>query len=809
MIIENRMIESFVISILANLATEGGKIALNKILKSDELETQISQAFDSALNKWTVNTGIKDKEKIWTTKRLNQLLNYLKNPETEKQFEVSTQKLIEYFYLEIQKHETAWHFIQGEHFKTEISKLNSIESHLQKLIDDLKENRLTTDFVVAKLKEHTENQLQKQIATEKYIPKTFIETDELKDYLRYFLYSNFFLPMVQEEASNLDFRHLNRKNSINKKRSFDYCFEAKNVDDAITYLKQKHEELEGFYSNVSYAFTRKIKDCLNSFEYFKYQSLLLTDNAGQGKTNLLCDIVQNLILKREIPTFFLTGYEINSDNIGASIASKILPNDTFTLGEILEALDNYRREDESPILFIIDGINENSNPKEFSNKLESFLESILGNKRIKVLLTCRTEYFENNFKNLLKSSFESKIKHIDGLNNKLDEIHKEQLINAYFHHFNIRIESIRKGVRKQLEDNFLLLRIFSEVNRGKQIISLDNIFKTDLFIQYYKAKVAEINKRLKDNDDFNIKGNIDIKSFIELIASYMINSGEFHNIPIQELIREDCHREIYMRFLDENIILKKDITTNDSIFENSEVVNFTYDEFRDFIIADFLVNKVYPSSVEKFVEFLECNFNEKSPILEGVPLFLYSLCRKNTKAGILDIVKEQPWFDTAFIKVIFNLVDEEITQEDKELIKEFFFKNSKISKRVILELAYNRYDVDSYKNLNINFLFEIFDSLTDEQFEAYVYVLYNEYGNGVEQLVDQLETFLEDFKESYHKLFKYLLYLLPLSYKARSLYIKYFRLYHSINHIKDVLTCNSKNVISNVNKICEYYDIQP
>jgi len=803
------MIESFVISVLANLATEGGKIALNKILKSDELETQISQAFDSALKKWTVNTGIKEKEKIWTTKRLNQLLNYLKNPDDVNQFEDSTLKLIEYFYLEIQKHETAWNFIQGEHFRTEISKLNSIEKHLEKLINDLKEERLTSDFVLEKLKNHTENQLKKQIVTEKYIPRTFIETDELKDYLRYFLCSHFFIPKVFEEASILDFRHLNRINSINKKRCFDYCFEATNIDDAIIYLNQKHEELEGVNSNVSYTFTRKIKNCLNSFEYFKYQSLLLTDNAGQGKTNLLCDIVQNLILKREIPTFFLTGYEINSDNIGASIASKIFPNDTFTLGEILVALDSYQNENEFPILFIIDGINENSNPKDFSKKLELFLESILDNKRIKVLLTCRTEYFENNFKNLLKSSFQNKIKHIDGLNNKLDEVHKEQLINAYFHHFNIRIENIRKDVRKQLEDNFLLLRIFSEVNRDKQIIHLDNIFKTDLFIQYYKAKVIEINKRLKDNDDFNIKGNIDIKSFIELIASYMVNSGEFHNIPIQELIKDDCHQEIYMRFLDENIILKKDITTNDSIFENSEVVNFTYDEFRDFILADYLVNKVYPNSAKEFVRFLGNNFNEKSPILEGVPLFLYSLCRKNSKEGLLDIVKQQPWFDRAFIKVIFSLSDEEITEKDKEFTKELFFKDSKISKRVILELAYKRYDVKSYKNLNINFLFEIFNSLTDEQFESFVYVLYNDYGNDVDRLVEQLETFLDDFKESYHQLFKYLLYLLPLSYRTRSLYIKYYRLYHSINHIKDVLTCKSQNIKGDVNKICDYYDIQP
>ena len=159
-----------------------------------------------------------------------------------------------------------------------------------------------------------------------------------------------------------------------------------------------------------------------------------------------------------------------------------------------------------------------------------------------------------------------------------------------------------------------------------------------------------------------------------------------------------------------------------------------------------MVNKVYPNSAKEVVRFLGNNFNEKSPILEGVPLFLYSLCRKNSKEGLLDIVKQQPWFDRAFIKVIFSLSDEEITEKDKEFTKELFFKDSKISKRVILELAYKRYDVKSYKNLNINFLFEIFNSLTDEQFESFVYVLYNDYGNDVDRLVEKLETFLMTLK---------------------------------------------------------------
>ncbi|HTO16072.1 MAG TPA: hypothetical protein VLZ83_09885 [Edaphocola sp.] len=811
------MIDPFTISVLANLATAGGTLALKKILKSDDLENQITQAFDSSLEKWSKNSDIRRKEGFWSSKRLRQLFKYLENPTLDFEFEKPTQELINYFYLELQKKQIAWNFIQGEQFKIEIKKLNSLE----KLLEELKNQKLQPGTVRKALNNQVYNQLEKQIVTEKYIPQTFIETDELKDNIRYFVTPYTFYPKLFNETLNMNFNHLNRINKINNRQLFSFDFSKyllneedlnistinKKIGEAIFYLNEKHEELEKQSTNLSYAFKRKIESKRKSFEFLSYKVLMLNDNAGQGKTNLLCDLIENITSKREIPTIFLSGYEIDANNISESISKRIFPNDNFTLNEILESIENNIGHEH--LIIIIDGINENPNPSLFSQNLELFIQSLIEKEFVKIILTCRTEYFKNNFENIINSSYHSRIQLIDGLNSRLNEQHKKRLLETYFHFFDIKIDSISEEIEKQLSNNFLLLRIFSEVNKGKHLPSVTNIFKSNLFIEYYKLKVEQINKRIIDNDDFKIKGKFDIRHFIENIASYMIKYHTFHNIPIDNIINDDNNREIYIRFLDENIILKKDLPqSEDSIFSDSEVINFTYDEFRDFIISDYLINNTFKESKENFEEFISKNLIKASPILEGCSIFLYSLSRKIRNDEIKKIIERQEWYNSAFLSVIFSTPDYEIIDGDKIQLKQIFTSNQSVSEKITLELAYHRYNTNKYQNLNINLLFELFNDLSENEFEELVYSTYKGYNNSIKRLVEQLEKFLEDFDAVYHPLFKYLLYFMPLDYSVKRLYFRYYSSFLSQQHLRDLLKCKNENIVTHISQFIKDYDIQ-
>lgn len=809
----NNMIESFIIGLLVNLSTEGGKLTLKKLLNSSDLEVQINNAYERALKKWSVNKEIRRKESFWTATRLKQLFEYIENPTAETNFDKSTQELIDYFYQELQKEQTAWHFIQSKHFKTTITKLNTLEQ----LLNELKNEKLKPEFVFEALKYNAKNQIKRQISSGKYIPNTFIETNELKDHLRYFVTPLTFYSKIFTETKNLNFSHLNRINKLNEKEYFSFDITSFKEDISefsyneifqetskiIDYLDKKHTELEKQRSNLSYAFTRKIENSKKSFEFINSKAILLTDNAGQGKTNLLCDFVDNVLLKRDIPTIFLNGFEIDANEIGNSIARRIFPNDNYSFNEIVDVIEKH--SEKKQLIIIIDGINENTKPKLFSKNLETFIEAILQKSFIKIILSCRTEYYENNFQNLINASFKNNIKLINGLNNRLDKRKKEKLLWTYFNYFNIKIDSIDEEVEKLLVDNFLLLRIFSEVNKNKHLPELTHIYKTKLFSEYYKLKVKEINKRFKENDEFDIEGNISISKFIERIAEFMISNEVFHNIPLDEILK-DNNKEVYIRFLDENILLRKDLKqSQSSIFGRKEVINFTFDEFRDFIISDYLINKLYSESKQQFEDFIKNNLTEQSPILEGCSIFIYSLSRKINDNYLNDFLKEQPWYNYAFLKVIFNTPDKEITSSDKDHIKQIFIEDKSVAQQVSTELNYKRYNSSEYSNLNINLLFEIFDTLTNEQFNELVYPVYQ---NSLDDLIKQLYKILDKLKPKHYVLFKHLLYFLPLSNKVKKLYYDFYKKTGNTKFLKDLLQVKSSNIVNEINKFIEEYDIQ-
>ena len=131
------MIESFLISIATNLITGVGQSAFKKIIKDDSLENEIRKAFNNALNTWSINHGIKEREKIFTKSRFAILIECVKNPKKIKELDKGTTDIINLFKLELQKSTTAWNHVQDVQFQTTFNKLNSIDQHINALTSDL------------------------------------------------------------------------------------------------------------------------------------------------------------------------------------------------------------------------------------------------------------------------------------------------------------------------------------------------------------------------------------------------------------------------------------------------------------------------------------------------------------------------------------------------------------------------------------------------------------------------------------------------------------------------------------------------
>ena len=738
------------------------------------------------------------------------------------------------FIYKIEKNKKLKKLYIAENYK---SRIYEISVKLDKVIDILKKAELTPEIILNKVQEQVKFQIRKQISSGKYIPDTFVEIDELKDHLRYFIAPYFFIDRIIGEIKKFNFDYLQKKLILrNKNINFNFNIDFisnksfnvskdefdKNVLLLNDYLQGKHDELESNRINASSSFTRKIQSKINDLLFIQSKVIIVKGNAGQGKTNFLCDLAENVLLKRKIPSLFLTGYELDANDLYASISKRLFPGSDYTFSDIFSRVDSYCEINKIFFILMIDGLNENTNPQKLSQNIELFINEILQYKYVKVVLTCRTEYFKNNFKNILVSNFNESLIEIDSINRHLEDNHKRCLYESYCSYYNLKINHISDDIYKELVNNFLLLRIFTEANEGQNIAALTHINKEEVFQKYYSLKSLEINNRFKDNPKTLIIGNFDIKNLFLAIIEYMIENKVFENIPIDSLLKKDnINRDIYIRFLDENILLRKDIEEQNGIFGNKEYVNFTFDEFRDFLITDYLLNDLYENSKDKFYLFVEGNINNKSRIKEGCMSFMFSMERIKGNVELSSFIRKQDWYAEVFPNYIFDIKDEYVTADDKLELKSKFLNDRDISEHITFSLAYQRSNVDDFPNLNIQLLFEIFETLSDDEFKNNVYRIYpqNKYASYYQhdkdeltKLIDRLGEILEseDFSisPSRHNIFQYILYFLPIKHEINYLYISYWEKYNNKLHFEQMLNCRSNVLKESVNNFIRSYEIQ-
>ncbi|RCW23447.1 NACHT domain-containing NTPase [Marinilabilia salmonicolor] len=676
--------------------------------------------------------------------------------------------------------------------------------------------------IINALKRQVENQVQKQVNSHKYIPETFIETYNLKEHFRYYLAPIFFSKKFGETIKRADYSYLNillkradEKRYNIKKRYIKYRLRRINTENYISRykqiensLKQSQEDLSTrkISSNSKWKAEYKFKNLIEEISHIKSKIALITESAGQGKTNFVCDLAHGFLLKHEIPTVFLLGNQINAQNIETSILDILSPNISgIPFSVIINKIEEYCTKNNKCFIIIIDGLNENSSPTAFSESIETFIERYNAKSFIKFLITCRTEYFQHNFKNITEASFKSDLLHIDKLKGRFNEDLNKKLLDRYLKHFKIKNSKISKEAKKQLFESFLLLRIFCEAYEGVENLIIQDIQKAEIFQMYFEVKRAEITRKLKGENLLNIEGIADINNFIEKLVKYMIEHEKFINIPLNEFAGVES-REMLIRYIDENILVRRDLeSVEKGIFLDSEVLNFTYDEFRDYCISDYLINTLFSDNQESFIRFIENNLNKESLILEGCSSFLFLRGKLKNNADLNAILANQHWYNQSFVKNIFYLNDSCVNDKDLELLKELIISNKQYATEIVLDIIIQRYDTGNYQMLNIEFLIDYLFELDEEQFEKYIYPSFDNSYNSfpikefVEQLVDVLKR--DWGKDSpYHNLFAFLVFLIPLNYRVADLLKDYNKKYPDkhIAHLKRFATMKNDSLSQKV-----------
>jgi len=616
-------------------------------------------------------------------------------------------------------------------------------------------------------------QIAKQKACAKYIPEVFVENYDAKERCRAFVAPRAFWEKTKWEMEKLNFAHLNRFFGMAGIEAF--CVELpedlratpkigdmqSKCEELIKLLQEKRGYLDdlkkkdrdalkavlppdrfesawGYWPLVRsamYAASGSLEAVQEYVEAIKAKVVLITSRAGKGKTNFVCDLAENVLRKRGVPGVFFTARDFDHvlDDMLKHFLEKILPEATsLSQSEKFEIVQGLSEEKGQPLVVIIDGLNESQDIVKFRAQLEEFVAELLCYDFVRVILTCRSEYLQYRFDNLERASFAESIVTIENL--EMRECEKRRLVHKYFEFFGLSYSNIYGNAWYLLSQNPLLLRFYCETYGNpnsktiKHLGDISNIYKVDLFEQYLTKKLKDIANMERQGRGKPLGYQAQFTDALKAIVKFMVEKKTYADVAIDQLEPEVLGP--IERLACEDVILRKDLAEPISMSEGAiEVVNFTFDEFRDYLIADYLVKIVWPKNRDEFgsftdslIEIREENVGGRprkmylpSVIAEGVSRFIFQMARHRGINELEVALGGREWYESTYLESIFAIEDRYVRKEDVARVRDEFLAGIEKSSEICYQLI-QRYDKSEYENLNIWTLFSILRELTEKEY---------------------------------------------------------------------------------------------
>ena len=599
----------------------------------------------------------------------------------------------------------------------------------------------------------SQQKIEDEKRTKKYIPSIFVETSETKEEMRYFANPMFFYRKIDDDLRRIDLVNFNELLGMAKiepitdnLREIQTLEVPNNLSELRSRLVQQSTVLEAIQEHVSpfsYFGDRAKRFAPNNYltgywEVFRisiesngsgvFSSLenvskkiriaqakifLVTGMAGQGKTNFICDLIENQFRAYEVPTIFIPARSLNDYQGPNRILSYIKNNrfapDVPNIHDLFTLLNNVAEEFQKPFVIAIDGINEVGDLNGFVAELRVFLEALCQYDFVKIVLTCRTEFFDHKFAGVFEPQFSEHLYRVQDLRSEMSDDNKSRLLAAYIRHFKINA-SLSKNATEFLKNDFILLRIFCEIHEGKNIGSMPYIYKGDIFEGYLIKKINEFPAPLMRK----------VLNSIYKICAKMLEAENFSQIAVEGF--DDPERQIIEKLIGEDIILRREVPSTGLASLGIENISFTYDELRDFLLAYYTVAELAESHSTQIVTIFEKI--PEWPIYEGFFRYVYVLARKRNNEKILTACESSNDFEKHYLDNLWLLSADIQTQEDVARV-EAVLKDSTVERdirRVAWFLFRKREDSD---HLNIRILLVHVSSLNDEKSERFFKAMFS------------------------------------------------------------------------------------
>lgn len=587
----------------------------------------------------------------------------------------------------------------------------------------------------------------------KYIPAIFVETHSTKEQMRLFANPLFFYRKVQDKLRCFDYDHLNASLKIAGEPELVSELDASllsaapatfaelgawldQVDQAISVelakvrpLSWHRETGEAHYQPINpesagwmiarlqlegaaSGLTSRLNDARALISLIRNKIFLVTSMAGQGKTNFVCDLVENQFRLFEIPCLFIPARQLNGFATGTRLFDYIAHNryapDGTKLHDYLTLFDQVARDVEKPFVILIDGINEVTDLASFNEELKAFCSAVCQYDWIKLVITCRSEFFDERFATILDEPFAAHIHRVNDLRSEMTDLSKARLLSAYLKHFSIK-GSLQGQAKAFLENDLLLLRIFCERYEGSDVGYVTDIYKGDLFVDYLRKKI----------DSFPQQQQAKALPTLFKIAASMLASNDFSKLSVRNFTAEE--QEIVRRFIEDDVILRQEVDSEGLAAVGDLAISFTYDELRDFIIAYQLVDRAGADQAQALTEMLARL--PSHPVYEGVYRYAYLLARRAKDISAIAACEAVPNFTEHFSLNVHLLRPAVQTSEDVARVKAILAdaSDARRRRRVALFLLHRRNAADL---LNIAILIGQLNDLEDAEHASFIRAIF-------------------------------------------------------------------------------------
>jgi len=598
-----------------------------------------------------------------------------------------------------------------------------------------------------------QQKIEDEKRTKKYIPSVFVETSETKEEMRYFANPMFFYRKIDDDLRRIDLAGFNKLLGMAKVDPV-----ADNLGEIATLkapnnlselrarlvlqssaLKALQEHVSPFSwygdraeqfkpSDYSTGYWEVFRYNIESYGSGAFRSLekvskkigiaqakifLVTGMAGQGKTNFICDLIENQFRVFEVPTIFIPARSLN-DYPGPNRILSYIKNNRFapdvpSLHDLFTLLNNVAEECQKPFVIAIDGINEVGDLNGFVAELRVFLEALCQYDFVKIVLTCRTEFFDHKFAGVFEHQFSKHLYRVQDLRSEMSDNDKSRLLSAYLRHFEIKAK-FSKNATEFLENDLILLRIFCEIHEGKDIGYVPNIYKGDIFERYLTKKIEE----------FPTSSRQKALHSLYKICSRMLDEGNFSQISVEGF--DEPERQIIERLIGEDIILRREVPSAGLSSLGIENISFTYDELRDFLLAYYIVvelSALHPTQVVTIFKKIP-----DWPIYEGFFRYVYVLARKHNNENIINDCEASHDFGKHYLNNLSLLSADIQTPEDVKRVEAVLKGSTAESdlRHVAWFLFRKR---EGSELLNIRILLDHVCSLDDEESERFMRAMFS------------------------------------------------------------------------------------